>query len=277
MAPARISLPNTFLHIRGIGPKKERELWERGATDWSSARAADLSWLGRNAAEIVREACAISEERLARRDAAFFSYRLPTARRLQLYEAFRDDAAFLDIETDPYEVTLAGVQFRGRYRTFVRGEDLDELPAHLESAKLVVTYSGSAFDLPILLRSVYREALRGRAAPLGASARPPRGLFNLAQGVHIPGLGHVDLRFVLRSFGLRGGLKRVEAQLGISRPEEVAGLDGADAVILWHRHLAGDSRAFELLVAYNREDVVNLEKIADMLLERAGCPLERAP
>lgn len=275
MTPSRIGLRNTFLHVEGIGPKKERELWERGATDWAAARAADLSWLGRSAAERVRQACEISEERLERRDAAFFSHRLPTSRRLQVYEAFRADAAFLDIETDPYEITLAGVQFRGRYRAFVRGEDLDELPAYLDSAKLVVTYNGSKFDLPILLRSVYREVLLAGAAPAGLPGRPPRGLFNLPRGVHIPGLGHLDLMLVLRSLGLRGGLKRAEPQFGISRPEEVAGLDGADAVLLWHRHLAGDARAFDLLVEYNRQDVVNLERIADALLERGGLPFER--
>ncbi|MGP7970743.1 MAG: ribonuclease H-like domain-containing protein, partial [Desulfobaccales bacterium] len=43
------------------------------------------------------------------------------------------------------------------------------------------------------------------------------------------------------------------------------GMDGYMAVILWERHQRGDRTALELLLQYNREDVVNLE----ILMEHA--------
>ena len=76
---------------------------------------------------------------------------------------------------------------------------------------------------------------------------------------------HVDLRFLLARLGYRGGLKKIEPRFGIQRPGEVDGMDGYMAVILWERHQRGDRTALELLLQYNREDVVNLE----ILMEQA--------
>ena len=60
------------------------------------------------------------------------------------------------------------------------------------------------------------------------------------------------------------GLKRIERQWGIDRGDEIAGLTGFDAVLLWARHRHGDAAALQRLIAYNRADVVNLE----VLLQR---------
>jgi len=54
-------------------------------------------------------------------------------------------------------------------------------------------------------------------------------------------------------------LKRIERQWGIIREDEIAGLTGFDAVLLWARYRHGDPTALQRLIAYNRADVVNLE------------------
>jgi uncharacterized protein YprB with RNaseH-like and TPR domain len=63
---------------------------------------------------------------------------------------------------------------------------------------------------------------------------------------------------------MRGGLKKIEVDNGIQRPAEIAGLNGYDAVLLWRRHLRGSHEALEKLIAYNRADVVNLERLTEI-------------
>jgi uncharacterized protein YprB with RNaseH-like and TPR domain len=74
----------------------------------------------------------------------------------------------------------------------------------------------------------------------------------------------IDLRYVLKSLGYSGGLKGCEAQLGIDRGD-LTGVDGFFAVLLWNDYVqSGNEKALETLLAYNIEDVVNLETLMVM-------------
>jgi uncharacterized protein YprB with RNaseH-like and TPR domain len=107
---------------------------------------------------------------------------------------------------------------------------------------MIVTFNGGSFDLPVLKRSF--------------------------RGLEMDQI-HVDLCPLLRKLGYRGGLKRIEAELGITRPEGIAGLTGFDAVILWRRYFGlHDHNALERLIAYNREDCVNLERLAEIAVRK---------
>jgi uncharacterized protein YprB with RNaseH-like and TPR domain len=69
--------------------------------------------------------------------------------------------------------------------------------------------------------------------------------------------------------GLFGGLKRVEEQLGIARRSK--GIDGWDAMRLWSRYEdGGDREALEILLAYNRDDVLNLPVLESRLSKLEG-------
>ncbi|MCI4367796.1 MAG: ribonuclease H-like domain-containing protein, partial [Thermoplasmata archaeon] len=72
---------------------------------------------------------------------------------------------------------------------------------------------------------------------------------------------HLDLRYILYRLGQAGGLKRIEERLGVVRGADVKGVDGLEAVRLWHAHRAGRAGALERLVLYNRADTVNLEPL----------------
>jgi uncharacterized protein YprB with RNaseH-like and TPR domain len=72
---------------------------------------------------------------------------------------------------------------------------------------------------------------------------------------------HVDLCFALKRLGYSGGLKRIEEKLGIDRTEETRGLSGWDAVRLWRMYRAGNEKALEVLLTYNREDVLHMENL----------------
>lgn len=187
-------------------------------------------------------------ERLAARDADALATMVPRAERWRLFAEFAEEAAFLDIETDGGDtVTAIGILDALGPRIFLAGRDLDDFPEAAAGWKLLVTFNGLSFDVPIL-----RRRFRGWTPPVA----------------------HVDLRHVWHRLGHRGGLKLLERESGILRPERLAGLDGRAAITLWQRHLAGDAGAMRLLAEYNLRDTVNLRPLMERgynrLVERLG-------
>jgi uncharacterized protein YprB with RNaseH-like and TPR domain len=66
---------------------------------------------------------------------------------------------------------------------------------------------------------------------------------------------------VLASLGYKGGLKGCERQLGLTR-EGLEEVDGFFAVLLWKDFKKNKNhKALETLLAYNIQDVVNLEAL----------------
>ena len=104
----------------------------------------------------------------------------------------------------------------------------------LEGVQTIYTYNGGCFDLPVIRRRLYVD---------------------LKQDFR-----HHDLMRDCWKQGLKGGLKKVELKIGIAR--ETAGLSGWDAPKLWHRYEAMDDHAaLDLLLRYNRDDVINLPRL----------------
>ncbi len=222
----------------------EAELWRSGVRDWSDLveRAPSLGLSGPARTRLEREIAA-SERALGAGDAGWFGRRLPDGEHWRVHPEFARETAYLDIETtglSPYQgiVTVVSVHGRGATRSFVAGEDLEELPAYLARFGVLVTFNGSRFDVPFL------------AIAFPDLAVPPV---------------HIDLRFLFYRLGLSGGLKRIEERLGLGDRSGVEGIHGLDAVRLWQEYRRGNSGALDRLVRYNRADTVNLEP----LLERA--------
>jgi uncharacterized protein len=243
-------LRNTFCHIPGIGPQTEQKLWHLGFTSWEALLAPPDTPrpAGRKS---CREHLQESLSRYEQRDPAYFAERLPSAQRWRLFPDFRDRCAFLDIETTGLggladHITAIALYDGTTLRQFVRGENLKDFPDALTRHRVLVTYNGSSFDLPFLERE-FRTVIRH---------------------------AHIDLRYVLKSLGLGGGLKNCERHLGVGRAglEEI---DGAVAVLLWREYRRhGDRRALETLLAYNAQDVLNLEPLMVEAYNRklAGTP-----
>ena len=234
-------LRSTFVHLPGIGPVTEAELWRRGVRDWSELCAAAPVAPRGPAGEALAHGVAASERALSARDIGWFARRLPEREHWRLYPAFAGETAFLDIETtglSPFEgiVTVTSVHGQGKVRSFVAGEDLEELPAYLRRFGVLVTFNGSRFDVPFL------QATFPQLVP------PP---------------AHIDLRFLLYRLGLSGGLKRIELTLGLGDRNGVEGVDGLQAVRLWHEYRRGNAAALERLVRYNRADTSNLVPLLD--------------
>lgn len=227
-------LGHTFCHLSGIGPKSESSLWRAGIRAWEDLLSGREAPVGPGKARMMRQGIEDSLAARGARDADWFAARLRSANSWRLFPHFLPEAGYLDIETDGAAdptVTAVALYHRGRLSTYVHGENMDELEAGLAPVKVLVTFNGKCFDAPII------ERVLGVACPRA----------------------HVDLRFVLGSLGVTGGLKACEKRFGLSR-RELDGVDGWSAVLLWREwERTGDRRVLDTLLAYNAADVLSLE------------------
>ena len=233
-------LEHTFIHIPGVGPKTERLLWKRGILTWEDFLAHKNPILSPDRDAVIRRELEISLEN--RKEILFFANRLSPSDLWRVFESFKEDAVFLDIETSGGyqgldEITLIGLFDGRKVQTFVNGRNLDDFEQAIASYPLVITFNGSCFDLPYLRRWFRHISL------------PP---------------AHIDLRFLLKKLGLRGGLKAIEKQVGLSRDPSVEGMNGFDAVLLWKAYQWGDQTALERLILYNTMDIVQLKPLMEL-------------
>jgi uncharacterized protein YprB with RNaseH-like and TPR domain len=78
---------------------------------------------------------------------------------------------------------------------------------------------------------------------------------------------HIDLRYPLSKLGYKGGLKQIERDLDIVRPEHLREVDGYEAVRLWSQHRRGKAGALEKLIEYCRHDVMNMKPLIERVVE----------
>ena len=264
-------LQSTFISLKGIGESTERRLWEAGIRNWHDFLAkSSLPGIATGRKSIYDEQIHQMLSQHARGNFRFFARCLKPRDHWRLFNTFRTRTVFLDIETtgEPAgigHITLVGLYANGHMTTLIHGETLtpDRIEDELSHYDLIVTFFGTGFDLPYL-----------------------RITFPTLRIDH----AHFDLCFAARRLGLRGGLKRIEHELGLARPTDIQGLDGWDAVRLWTAWQNGHTEAGTLLCLYNEADVRNLEPLAEHLyavlqersgftplhsssLEKAGCSL----
>ena len=54
----------------------------------------------------------------------------------------------------------------------------------------------------------------------------------------------------------------------MERSRDIQGMDGYQAVMLWHAHQWGEKGALEKLIRYNTADIVNLEPLMEIAYEK---------
>ena len=233
-------LEHTFIHIPGIGPKTEQHLWRKGILTWEDFLSHPRKVFSSSRDAFIRRELEATLEH--RNDLHFFVNRLPATDLWRIYDAFKEQAVFLDIETSGGylgmdEITVIGLYDGQKVQTFVNGRNLEDFEEAIASYSMVITFNGSCFDLPYLKRWFRHLSL------------PP---------------AHIDLRFVLKKMGLRGGLKAIEEQVGLSRDPKVMGLTGFDPVLLWQDYQCGNVSALERLILYNTMDIVQLKPLMEL-------------
>jgi len=232
---------NSFIFLDKVGPTKEKNIWNQGIHSWDDFIDRSISGISTYRKPYYNRQILKAKENLYKDNASYFTKVLPTSNHWRLYNYFKEDAVFLDIETSSYygNVTVVGLYDGVETKTMVRGINLDKsvLKKELQKYKLIVTFNGLSFDVPVLKRYF---------------------------GEIIPNIPHVDLRHVCAKIGLKGGLKVIEGIMGIKRPDQLKNYHGDDAVMLWDMYRStGKKKYLNLLVQYNEEDIVNLKPIAE--------------
>lgn len=248
-------ISQSFVLLPAIRNAKERSIWEQGIGSWQDFLSRErIAGIGKARKERCDNLLRIADRHLRAKNSLFFTNALRFSDQWRLYDTFKEDAVYLDIETDGYYggITVVGLYDGRETKTLVRGFNLDKqlLQRELSKYQLLVTFNGKSFDVPVLERYF---------------------------GFRI-NLPHVDLRFVCAKAGYVGGLKSIEQQLGIKRREEVRAISGEDAVYLWEMWKSTGNRDYlEKLVMYNEEDIVNLIPLAKKMIPEAWEHIRRFP
>lgn len=234
-----LGIENSFIPVRRVGEKTEQKLWKAGVTTWDDFEG---SVVGPTRAERIQEFISTAQTHLNEGNSYYFGQVFPEESRWRLYENFSEETCFLDIETTGLngwsdDVTMVGLYRGGEMKTLVRGQNLSQkaLTDELEQAQLLVTFNGEEFDLPFLERAFDVE-------------------------IDVP---HIDLMRECRRLGYSGGLSFIERQVGIERDRP--DLSGEDAVRLWREYERGNDTSLATLIEYNREDVMNLEALLEVV------------
>lgn len=236
-------IDKTFIILPGVNNKKEKTLWQSGITDWDAfLNSKSIPLISPQLKDEFDSILLKAKKHLEIRNHEFFYYNIPRSDHWRAYKHFKDDSVFLDIETtglskDFNEITAVSFFNKGKVKTLINGIDLtkEAVVSELSKYKAIVSFNGTLFDLPFMLRK-YPELVKQNYL-------------------------HIDLMYACRKVGLTGGLKKIEQNLNISR--DTKGVNGFEAVRLWHEYKRGNIESLNKLVLYNQEDVINLEKVAD--------------
>ena len=261
-------IENTFLHLPGVGKMTERRLWKAGFRTWDdlwNVLHAGESVHGLFARSRQKELFSLSEgdpsdpravlwldcldqsrASLPAKNYRYFLELLRPSDHWRLLGTLLDEALYLDIETtglssELHYITVVGALYGGKFYQWTWPEPLDDLAALVHLAPLVVTFNGKRFDLPFL---------RAKAPVVPAPN------------------AHIDLLYIARAAGFKGGQKLLEQELGLARDDDIRAIDGAEAVACWCSGLYGDRRSYSQLLRYNRADVEMMPVIAARLCEK---------
>ena len=230
-------LKNTFQHIPGIGNKSEADMWSSGVMCWDDIKQDTLSGFSDKKLNRVKEYIEKSQRHLRDSNTPTYFYEtLPSKLHWRFFPEFINSSVYLDIETNGHDaengiITTIALYDGKNIFHYTNGYNLDVFPTDILKYNLIITYNGKSFDIPFIEKYF---------------------------GIKIDH-AHIDLRHVLASLGFKGGLKGCEKALGIDR-EDLDGVDGYMAVLLWNEYIHNNNeKALETLLAYNIEDVLNLD------------------
>lgn len=225
-------IQKSFIFLPKINKKTEENIWNQGITSWSkfleSKRIKGISKIRK----VFLDSC-INRAKIAYRnsDISWFKENWPSSETWRLYDYFKDECCFIDIEGD---INIIGIFDGYQTRTMIRHINFDKriLRDELNKYKLIITYNGGSYDLPKLEK-----------------------YFNLSNE-----LIHIDLKTACRRIGLIGGLKLIEKELSIKRSSHLYG----SAASCYRTFLASGKREWlEGLVEYNEQDCMSLKTIIE--------------
>lgn len=154
--------------------------------------------------------------------------------------------AYLDIETDRSgKICVIGLLVENNGFLQWYGDDIspETIERELLNVKTIVTFNGDLFDLPQMKKCLNIDLQTNFKS---------RDLFKDK-----------------KRLGIKGGLKDLEKMFGIARKTE--GVNGYKAMWLWEKYKKyGNEDALKLLLEYNKEDVVNLTRLEEIMDDLGG-------
>jgi uncharacterized protein len=243
-------IQNTFLFLERVKRGLEQNLWEQGIHNWDSfLKSKKIGGISVQRKLYYDRKITEARNALYNLDSLYFKRALPQSEYFRLYDFFREETVFLDIETTGLDfrtndITIIGLFDGLTTKTMIKGINfnLRELRKELLKYKLIVTFNGSSFDIPFI-KKLYPNLL--------------------------PDIPNFDLKTATNRLGLNGGLKNIEKKLGIKREKLVENIHGGDALTLWKMYRStGDDYYLKLLVEYNEEDIINLKTLAEYCVEK---------
>ncbi len=232
---------HSFVLLERIQQRKERALWQQGITTWDEFwKASSIKGIAPEKKYYYDRRLREAQQALQQGDSSYFPGKLPQKEMWRLYDSFRDECCFLDIETDVWgKITVVGVSNYYQTWTFVQSANLDRggIEQLLSRFKILITFNGSSFDVPKLKKQLRVE-------------------------VRMP---HIDLKPLCVNLGLKGGLKEVERILNLKRPAHLL----LDPIACWENFLVtGDREQLDLLIGYNTEDIENLKGVMEYVYKK---------
>lgn len=253
-------LRNAFEMFKGIGPGAVQKLEAGGVRCWRDA-LVDCEGLpvGPKARKTLALELPRAIERFEAGDTLFFDDILKPKDAWRLFSSFPERCVCFDVETTGLSPDTDDITVISSYRpatrelrVFIRHENLDEFPSSLREGDVLVGFHSRGFDTPFIKKHF---------------------------GSRLPRFAQIDTRWVLHAMGIKGGLKAIEADhFGISRPEDLVGFDGMEAVLAWEQWMEHrDRSARDTLVRYCCADSYVLDYIVRTACRELGCVRFSAP
>ena len=232
---------STFKHLDGIGDKKEFEIWQNGILNWDEyiKNQKRKSLFFDNDLEFSIKA-------LESFDVDFFANKLDKKDYFRLALSFPKNVMFLDIETTGLSfyydhITMIGWSMDSEYNFYINGIDKKEkFIDALNKAKVIITFNGTKFDLPFIEQE-FKEIVFPKC--------------------------HIDLMYMCRRLGLKGGQKNIENKINFKRPKELQDKGGYEATIFWYMYKQGDKSSLINLIKYNFYDIKGMSFIFDYCIK----------
>jgi uncharacterized protein YprB with RNaseH-like and TPR domain len=238
-------LDQSLCLLKGVSPESEIRLRRLGVlTCQQLSINADLYFSSKKANQL-RDSFIAFKISCETNLVDWFVSHLPVGHRVRAIKAFQEETLFCDIETDGIcsssKITCISTLFNGKLETFWQGHNLNEFLHVWQKAKILVTFNGKRFDVPMICEH------------FNLSSPPPQ----------------VDLMYEASHYGLRGGLKNIERLIGHKR-EPLDCTNGKDAVALWDSYRnTGNVSALNQLIRYNQQDVLSLAVLSQELLKKS--------
>lgn len=243
-------LYSSLIQVSNISENKEKQYWKEGILtldDLYLTLDHQLSFFGNSQADEIDEILSDKGQNIDK-VAKIFKKKTGKKDMYRIAYSIPNDVVFLDIETTGlshvyHYITMIGWIKNGKYDYWLVGTNPDRFFKVISSAKMIITFNGQRFDLKFI--DLLFPELKIKEKP------------------------HLDLCPFCRRFKLiggdklTGGQKVIEKKIGYTRPDQIHGCDGKEAVYLWYKFLFGENDALNSLILYNCHDVCGMMYIFD--------------